>query len=269
MPDEVMASVSSEKSRILAIILAFWIGGFGAHKFYIGQKKKGLYFLVFFWTLIPYFIAWWNAIHYIIMGSDEFNQRVNGSYEKENSTLSQNSTADSEMTSPPSESENDDSDGELSIDVPDDAITAAEGRNGQVIVFKNKIRISRENISLLQRTQQWGKGNKEILMKNITSVQLREPSSFTVGYIQFGQEGYVQAGGSQFDAIDDENSVTFDKDELEQFKKVRDKVQELTSEDVETGGNAKDPIETLKQRYAEGEISEEEFEKKKEFLTNN
>lgn len=269
MPDGAVASVSSEKSRILAIILAVFLGGFGAHKLYIGQIKKGAIFLLTSWTGIPFLIAWGSAIHYIIMGDEEFHRRVSDSNKGENTEISQDSSVDTHGSSESPDTQDTDKEDGLSIDIPDSAITAAEGRNGQVIIFENRIRISRENISLLQRTQQWGKGNKEILLKNITSVQLREPSSFTVGYIQFGQKGYIQAGGSQFDAVDDENSVTFDKDELEDFKKIRDKVQELTSEDVKTESDASDPVETLKQRYAEGEISEEEFEKKKEFLTNN
>jgi len=262
MAIEATASINSTKNKYISSILALFLGSFGAHKFYIGHVKSGLYYLVFFWTGIPMIIGWGQAIHYLIMDSEEYHLRVNKKYDK-------NKAKDDKNTKISNTADDENEDDEFTIDVPSDAIIAAEGLNGEVIVFKNRIRISRENISLLQKTQQWGKGEKEISMKNVTSVQLRKPSSFTVGYIQFGQEGYVQAGGSQFDAVDDENSVTFTKDDLEKFEKVRDKVRELTSEDVEIKQAEKDPVETLKQRYAEGEISEEEFNKKKEFLTKN
>lgn len=46
-----------DKDRTTAIILAIFLGGFGAHQFYLGHIGKGLLYLVFFWAFIPAVIA--------------------------------------------------------------------------------------------------------------------------------------------------------------------------------------------------------------------
>ena len=237
--------IDSGKSRLIAGYLAVFLP-FGTHKWYLGQRKKAI--LYFFTFNGFYFWGAWQGVSYIYrMDEREFHLRVLGEYK------SQGKQHDRETAV---------------TDVPDDAIDYAEGKNGNVVLFEDRIQINRSGISLLQKTQQWGKGDKEILMSNVTSIQFREPSSVTVGYIQFGQEGYVQAGGSQFDAVNDENSVTFTHRQTEKFKEIRDKVRELKEDDVSVE-SGKDPVETLKQRYAEGEIDKDEFEEKKKLLTED
>lgn len=49
------------KSKGLAGALAFLIGGFGVHRFYLGQWW-GIFYLVFFWTFIPGIISFVEAI---------------------------------------------------------------------------------------------------------------------------------------------------------------------------------------------------------------
>lgn len=46
-----------DKERIVAILLAFFLGGFGVHQFYLGHVGKGILYLVFFWTWIPAIIG--------------------------------------------------------------------------------------------------------------------------------------------------------------------------------------------------------------------
>ena len=38
-------------------LFAFFLGGFGAHKFYAGKTAQGFLYLIFFWTFIPGIIA--------------------------------------------------------------------------------------------------------------------------------------------------------------------------------------------------------------------
>ncbi len=45
------------KDKTAAILLALFLGGFGAHHFYMGNTGLGILYLVFFWTLIPAFVA--------------------------------------------------------------------------------------------------------------------------------------------------------------------------------------------------------------------
>ena len=61
-----------EKSRVAAILLAFFLGGFGVHKFYLGRIGAGVLYLLFFWTFIPAIIAFIEMIIYITMSDEAF-----------------------------------------------------------------------------------------------------------------------------------------------------------------------------------------------------
>ena len=61
-----------EKSRVAAILLAFFLGGFGVHKFYLGRIGAGVIYLLFFWTFIPSIIAFIEMIIYITMSDEAF-----------------------------------------------------------------------------------------------------------------------------------------------------------------------------------------------------
>ena len=45
------------KSKVAAALLAFFIGGFGVHMFYVGRTKAGVLYLIFCWTYIPALLA--------------------------------------------------------------------------------------------------------------------------------------------------------------------------------------------------------------------
>ena len=45
------------KDVTVAIVLAFFLGGFGAHRFYLGEMGMGFLYLIFCWTFIPHLIA--------------------------------------------------------------------------------------------------------------------------------------------------------------------------------------------------------------------
>lgn len=69
------------KDKNIAAILAFPLfGGWGAHKFYLGQIGAGIVYLAFAWTLIPSIVAFFEFIILALMDRDEFNRRYNGSY---------------------------------------------------------------------------------------------------------------------------------------------------------------------------------------------
>ena len=58
-------SHDSDKNRMTAVLLAFFLGGFGAHKFYLGQTGLGILYLLFFWTFIPAIAAFVEFIIYL------------------------------------------------------------------------------------------------------------------------------------------------------------------------------------------------------------
>lgn len=63
------------KNRIVAALLAFFLGGFGIHKFYLGRIGLGILYLVFCWTFIPAVIAFIEFILLLIMSDEEFNRK--------------------------------------------------------------------------------------------------------------------------------------------------------------------------------------------------
>ncbi len=52
-----MEAVSKRQNIVTVMLLTFILGGFGAHKFYFGENKKGILYLMFCWTFIPSIIA--------------------------------------------------------------------------------------------------------------------------------------------------------------------------------------------------------------------
>ena len=61
-----------QKSRVAAIILALFLGGLGAHKFYLGRVAAGVLYLLFCWTFIPSVISFIEMIVYITMSDEAF-----------------------------------------------------------------------------------------------------------------------------------------------------------------------------------------------------
>lgn len=55
--DAPVGEVASEKSRLCAALLAFFLGGFGAHEFYLGKTGVGIVMLIFCWTGVVEIIA--------------------------------------------------------------------------------------------------------------------------------------------------------------------------------------------------------------------
>ncbi len=63
------------KSRIVAAVLAFFLGGFGIHKFYLGQIGWGIVYLLFCWSLIPSIIAFIEFIIYLCTSDEDFARK--------------------------------------------------------------------------------------------------------------------------------------------------------------------------------------------------
>ena len=63
------------KDRITAAVLAFFLGGFGVHHFYLGNTVQGVIYLLFFWTLIPYIISFIEFIIFLCMSDASFAKK--------------------------------------------------------------------------------------------------------------------------------------------------------------------------------------------------
>ncbi|WP_192498297.1 SHOCT domain-containing protein [Halorussus halophilus] len=142
-----------------------------------------------------------------------------------------------------------------------DLVHEAKGANGQVELKQSKIIIKRKG--MLAKLGHMGKGNKEIPISSITSIQFKDAGRVTNGYIQFGQSGYSESDGGAFDAANDENSVMFKRKQQEEFETLKEEIDDIRENGGDSGGRDTDPaIDALREKFATGEISKEEYEER-------
>lgn len=63
------------RNKYIAALLALFLGVLGTHRYYLGQKTKGLAFLLSCWTLIPFLVGIWDAITYLFWSKTYFNKK--------------------------------------------------------------------------------------------------------------------------------------------------------------------------------------------------
>lgn len=65
----------SHVSKAVLLLVTFFFGGIGAHKFYLGKWWQGALYLVFFWTGIPALIALVEFIVYCFTSEERLNEK--------------------------------------------------------------------------------------------------------------------------------------------------------------------------------------------------
>jgi len=68
------------KDKNVAALLAFFLGTFGIHRFYLGQIGLGIAYALFFWTGIPAILGFIDAIVLFAMDRDRFDMKYNWEY---------------------------------------------------------------------------------------------------------------------------------------------------------------------------------------------
>lgn len=145
-----------------------------------------------------------------------------------------------------------------------DVIMEAKGHNGQLEMTQSLIRIKRKGA--LAFLSQGLKGDKEILISQISSIQFKKAGTFGFnGYIQFAFVGGQEAKGGIFQGTQDENTVMFRVSQQQAFEAFRD---ELLKRITRMKSSAKEPsgleeLEKLASLRDKGIVSEEEFQQKK------
>jgi len=66
---------ASRKSRGVAAVAAFFFGGLGLHRFYLGNYLAGIVYFVFCWTMIPVIAGMFEGIKLALMDDVEFHNR--------------------------------------------------------------------------------------------------------------------------------------------------------------------------------------------------
>ena len=67
------------KNRVVAMLLAFFLGSWGFHKFYLNRNGAGFLYLLFSWTTIPFFLSLMDFIVLAAQNDDSFNLEYNSS----------------------------------------------------------------------------------------------------------------------------------------------------------------------------------------------
>jgi TM2 domain-containing membrane protein YozV/Tfp pilus assembly major pilin PilA len=68
-------------NKKVLLLLTFFLGGLGIHRFYLGDYLLGIFYFLFFWTMIPFIIALVEFIDFIFTSSEkiEDNYTAHGS----------------------------------------------------------------------------------------------------------------------------------------------------------------------------------------------
>lgn len=72
-----VSAQQKQKNKYVAAALAAFLGAVGAHKFYLRKNTLGAVYLFFYWTAVPMFAGFVEAIVLLVMSQKEFDARYN------------------------------------------------------------------------------------------------------------------------------------------------------------------------------------------------
>lgn len=68
-------NTSANNTRIIAALLAIFLGWLGAHKFYLGKPVMGIIYFLFCWTGIPTIVGVIEGILYLLSSPEKFQEK--------------------------------------------------------------------------------------------------------------------------------------------------------------------------------------------------
>lgn len=147
-------------------------------------------------------------------------------------------------------------------------ILSMPGVGGQLDLYENKVVIRRKGaIAMMSHGLS---GDKEILIRNITGVQLKLGGALFNGFIQFTIPGGNESKKGISAATQDENTVMFKKSENDLAQSIKNKIEQiqegLSQPQAVAASSPIDEIRKLKGLLDDGIISQEDFDKKKSAL---
>ncbi len=66
------SAIGTEKNKLVAALLAIFLGGFGIHKFYLNRPVQGIIYLLLCWTAIPALVGFIEGIVYLCTSDQKF-----------------------------------------------------------------------------------------------------------------------------------------------------------------------------------------------------
>ncbi|MFB4159748.1 DUF4429 domain-containing protein [Geomicrobium sp. JSM 1781026] len=148
-------------------------------------------------------------------------------------------------------------------------ILKGKGTNGQLELHEHKLVIKRKGLT--NKMLHGLKGDKEISIREITSIQYKKPG-LVAGYIQFSFRGGTEAQGGVWQAVSDENTITFNPGQNKNFLKIKEEIEKrindlyatpTVTQPTNQNLNDYDEIERLASLMEKGYITDEEFQAKK------
>jgi TM2 domain-containing membrane protein YozV len=71
----VVARQEQGVNKVALVLLTFFLGGIGAHKFYLGKYVQGVIYFLFSWTLIPSIVAFIEFIIYACTSDERLQEK--------------------------------------------------------------------------------------------------------------------------------------------------------------------------------------------------
>lgn len=134
------------------------------------------------------------------------------------------------------------------------------GIDGKIELYENRLEIQRGGwIASLMHI---GQGDKTVPLDNVSAVDVND--GMNGGYIDIVTQGREGVGGT-FSAETTEYTIQFMDQQQDDVEELHDRIFEMQSS--ESNASDDDPLERLRRRFADGEIDKEEFEQRRETLT--
>jgi hypothetical protein len=145
------------------------------------------------------------------------------------------------------------------------AIAQANGTNGQIQLFEDRVRLGREGFGA--RMMLGVRGDREVLLSRISSVDFQPVGRFVDGYIQFVLVGEQEAEGVTSEPVGNENRVTFTRSQQAGFERlylaIRQRIGRLMAGEAKEAPSDLEYLERLASLRDKRIITEEEFNAKK------
>ena len=153
-------------------------------------------------------------------------------------------------------------------------VIVAKGIGAQILLLADRIRIKRRGLRAF--ALHGAKGEKDIFISEVSSIQFKKAGMLFNGYIQFAFRGGQEAKAGIRQAVEDENTVMFNSSQqpaMERFRRcLNERIVALRSSPTTTvvatpsTNSELDEIEKLARLRDKGIITDEEFRQKKHKL---